>query len=89
MGTPRKKEFRPKAVKKRACKEQNVEITVTAEDRASGLQALSLPRRRERAHQSRRGNVFFGPCGEVAMGTMAAAITTYGIAAVQNLNREM
>jgi len=69
--------------------EQNVKITVTAEDRASGPiknveSALGgLEKGTSKAIYS------LGHAAEVAMGTMATAITTYGIAAVQNLNREM
>ena len=72
--------------------EQSLKITVTAEDRASGpiknVQSSlgGLERGTSRISGAMQS---LGHAAEVAIGTMATAITTYGIAAVQNLNREM
>lgn len=72
--------------------EQNVKITVTAEDRASGpIKNVESALGGLEKGTSKAGEAMYslGHAAEVAMGTMATAITTYGIAAVQNLNREM
>jgi|GEM_PF-1506012 len=72
--------------------EQSLKITVTAEDRASGpiknVQSSlgGLERGTSRVSGAMQS---LGHAAEVAIGTMATAITTYGISAVQNLNREM
>ena len=72
--------------------EQNVKITVTAEDRASGpiknvqgaLGGLEKGTSKVSSVMSSMGHA-----AEVAVGTMATAIVTYGVSAVQNLSREM
>ena len=72
--------------------EQNVKITVTAEDRASGpIKNVESALGSLEKGTSKAGGAMYslGHAAEVAVGTMATAITTYGIAAVQNLNREM
>jgi len=72
--------------------EQNVKITVTAEDRASGpIKNVESALGGLEKGTSKAGGAMYslGHAAEVAMGTMATAITTYGISAVQNLNREM
>jgi len=72
--------------------EQNVKITVTAEDRASGpIKNVESALGGLEKGTSKAGGAMYslGHAAEVAVGTMATAITTYGIAAVQNLNREM
>lgn len=72
--------------------EQNVKITVTAEDRASGpIKNVESALGGLEKGTSKAGGAMhsLGHAAEVAVGTMATAITTYGIAAVQNLNREM
>ncbi len=72
--------------------EQNVKITVTAEDRASGpIKNVESALGGIEKGTSKAGGAMYslGHAAEVAVGTMATAITSYGIAAVQNLNREM
>lgn len=72
--------------------EQNVKITVTAEDRASGpIKNVQGALGGLEKGSSRVSSVMtsLGHAAEVAIGTMATAITTYGISAVQNLSREM
>jgi len=72
--------------------EQNIKITVSAEDRASGpiKNVESALGGLEKGTSKASGAMYsLGHAAEVAIGTMATAITTYGIAAVQNLNREM
>jgi hypothetical protein len=72
--------------------EQNIRITVSAEDKASGpiKNVESALGGLEKGTSKASGAMHsLGHAAEVAIGTMATAITTYGIAAVQNLNREM
>ena len=72
--------------------EQNVKITVTAEDHASGpiknvqgaLGGLEKGTSKVSSVMSSMGHA-----AEVAMGTLATAVITHGVSAVQNLSREM
>jgi len=72
--------------------EQNVKITVTAEDHASGpiknvqgaLGGLEKGTSKVSSVMSSMGHA-----AEVAMGTLATAVITHGVAAIQNLSREM
>ena len=72
--------------------EQNVKITVTAEDRASGpiknVQG-ALGGLEKGSYRVSSVMTTLGHAAEVAIGTMATAVTTYGISAVQNVSREM
>jgi len=72
--------------------EQNVKITVTAEDRASGpiKNVQSSLSGLEKAGGAVGGAMYsMGHAAEVAMGTLATAVITHGVAAIQNLSREM
>jgi len=72
--------------------EQNVKITITAEDKASGpiKNVQSSLGGLEKA-TTKVGGVFtsIGHAAEVAMGVMANSILTYGISAIQSLSQEM
>jgi len=72
--------------------EQNVKITVSAEDRASGpiKNVQGALGGLEKAGGKVGGAMYsLGHAAEVAMGTLATAVITHGVAAVQNLSREM